>query len=158
MNDKEGQSGVSPIVIIRPICILLASLALVLFLRWVFSSRPEYKAPSTDNAAATQPTPAQVAGARARLFKAGASTIPVAIDEKALDEFVRAATTNDDYGLRHLISSGRVFSVPNNTDVIILDSTALTTKVLIGPVVGASADSAFRKSGWLPHEWVIQPQ
>jgi hypothetical protein len=149
---------VSPIVIIRPICIVLASLALVLLFRWVFSSEPEYKLPPTDNAAATQPTPTQVAGARARLFKAGAATIPIAVDEKTLDEFVRAATTNDDYGLRHLISSGRVFTVPNNTDAIILDSRALTTKVLIGPVVGASAGTAFRTSGWLPHEWVLPPQ
>jgi len=84
--------------------------------------------------AAVNSTPTQVAGARARLFKADASAIPVAVDEKALEELVRAATTIDDDGLRHLISSGRVFSVPNNTDVIVLDSRTLTTKVLIGPV------------------------
>lgn len=157
MGENERQSGIRPIVIIRPICIVLAAIALVLFFRWVFSSGPEYK-PPVDSVAATQPTPTQVTGAQARLFKAGASSIPVAVDEKTLDEFVRAATTNDDNGLQHLISSGRVFTVPNDTDVIILDSRALTTKVLIGMIIGASEGTAFRKSGWVPHEWVVAPK
>ena len=64
-------------------------------------------------------------------------------------------TVKDKYGFIELVESGKVFSVPNNTRVLVLDygggfldSTKSKIRILEGPWTGTA--------GWVPEEWVVK--
>jgi hypothetical protein len=93
-------------------------------------------------------------GQEGRLYVEGADHLQVCIDEKTLDEVVHAVAVGDKYGFVELMESGRVFSVPNNTKVLVLDkggflySEKSKVRILEGLWAG--------KAGWVPQEWVTK--
>jgi len=93
-------------------------------------------------------------GQEGRLYVEGADHLQVCIDEKTLDEVVHAVAVGDKYGFVELMESGRVFSVPNNTKVLVLDkggflySEKSKVRILEGLWAG--------KAGWVPQEWVTR--
>ena len=78
----------------------------------------------------------------------GGERIPVAVDETAFNEWIKTRTANDKMGQVELLTSGRVFSVPTNTRVLVIDIGFVKSKVRIleGESIG--------RSGWVPFEWV----
>jgi hypothetical protein len=79
----------------------------------------------------------------------GASSHFVAADEKAFQELLDAINAKDDYGVSELLLTGRVFSVKDGTQVLVIDAALhkMQIRILEGPYAG--------KSGWVPDEWVV---
>jgi hypothetical protein len=65
------------------------------------------------------------------MLDAGDKLVPVAIDEKAFDEYIKASVANDQRGRVNLLSSGDVFGVEKGTKVRIIDEASLRRKVRI---------------------------
>jgi len=76
--------------------------------------------------------------------------ITVAIDEKALDDFIDAAIAKDTIGYTQMLNSGQLFLVPKNTKVLVLDNKLFTTKIRI------LEGEHYGKSGWVPFEKVAR--
>ena len=87
-------------------------------------------------------------GKDTRLFVKGLTSIPVAIDQSALDAYGKFAVARDRYGPQELILSGRIFTVSNGTRARVIERNLATTEVRImdGPHQG--------KRGLVPYEWV----
>lgn len=87
------------------------------------STRAPAAAPSSRSSLVTR-------GQEGRL-DSGARIVAVAVDEEAFDAFTKAAVANDEIGIGQLITSGRIFTVPQNTRVLVLDPGVLSTTVRI---------------------------
>ena len=81
--------------------------------------------------------------------------LPVAVSPQAYDELWDALAIEDRYGLQELILSGRVFPVPNNTKILVLNTGGFQgmerfkVRILEGDYLGSA--------GWVPWEWVRNP-
>ena len=75
-------------------------------------------------------------------------TVFLAIDISSQDAFTKAAIAKDYIGMQRLVSTGRVFEVPANTRVLVIDRKTFIrqVRVLEGPQAG--------RAGWLPMEWI----
>jgi hypothetical protein len=98
---------------------------------------------------APQPTMKHI-GQEGRLDGSG-SDVPVAVDVKALDELYQVFAAGDKLGLLDLVTSGRVFGVPDNTRVLVIDragflGSRLKVRILDGDQAGMA--------GWVPCECV----
>jgi hypothetical protein len=84
----------------------------------------------------------------ARLYVSGLESIPVAVDENALSEMMNALPIGKNQGVDELIRSGRLFRIPNNTRVRIIEvgSAKFRVRVLEGDSVALD--------GWVPERWV----
>ncbi|MFA5794761.1 MAG: hypothetical protein WC980_06820 [Candidatus Brocadiia bacterium] len=82
------------------------------------------------------------------LYSEGATLLNVAIDEKAFDDYCNVLAVEDKYGYEELILSGRIFSVENNIEVLVLKGGFFKSKVRIleGKSIGMS--------GWVENEWL----
>ena len=106
-------------------------------------------APMSASAPASPPTPRSVpVGSEGRLSNNGAPKVPISIDEAAAKEWVKAEVANDQMGRAGLLMADRVFGVPNNTRVLVIDRTFSRSQVRIleGEFAG--------RSGWVAYEWV----
>jgi hypothetical protein len=119
--------------------ILLASLNLS---GCVSSGGPDIPA---NNSNASE-TPERGVGAEARLFLEGQNSIMVANDEKALNEMINALSYGK--GVGGLIESDRVFTVPNNTRIRILEIATGKIKVRI------NEGDNFMREGWVHELWI----
>lgn len=83
--------------------------------------------------------------------KSGDEEWLVAVDEEALDALTDASVARDSYGISELLMAHKLFAVPVNTRVKVIDTTATKTKirVLEGDQMG--------KDGWVSYEFVIKP-
>ena len=86
-------------------------------------------------------------GSEITLYVEGRSSVMVAVDEKALDELINAIATRGDE-VQTLIKSGRVFTVPNQTRVRIIeaDFAKLKVRIIEGEKIMAEV--------WVPERWV----
>ena len=85
-------------------------------------------------------------GSEVVLYLPDRKSVMVAVDEQSLDELVTAlANTNR---VEQLVDAGRVFSVPNNTKVRVVEAnfTKLKVRFLEGRLVMTEA--------WVPEPWV----
>ena len=57
--------------------------------------------------------------------------VMVAVTEQDLDEYIKAVNAQDLVGATELSLSGRLFKVPNNTKVLVIESKGLKTNVRI---------------------------
>lgn len=98
----------------------------------------------------TKNTQKSFVGSEASLCIENREVVPLAINKNSFDEFVNAAIANDTYGIANLIAAGKVFTVPNNTKVLIIEGSVGKVKVRIleGKHTG--------ESGWVPKEWIKQ--
>ncbi|MEK6409157.1 MAG: 6-pyruvoyl-tetrahydropterin synthase-related protein [Acidobacteriota bacterium] len=87
-------------------------------------------------------------GSEGRLSAGSMSSIPVAVDQKALDELMNVLPMGNDDGVEELIRSGRLFRVTSNTRVRVLEygSAAIKVRILEGDSVVLD--------GWVPERWI----
>jgi hypothetical protein len=117
------------------------------------TAAPPTSIPPTPTAEPPTPTPAinpaalQV-GYVGKLWMPGDTPLLVAIDAPSLDALIAAAAAHDDEGFKELLLNGRLFLVPLNTTVRVLDVGLFKTRVRIldGQRAGLS--------GWVPSEYV----
>lgn len=95
----------------------------------------------------TQTTRSLSTGDRGVLYHES-GTVIVASEKKYLDEFFNALNIKDKYGVGEMVLTGKIFEVPNYTDVLIIDSGLFNSKVRV--LEGKHAG----RSGWVPYEWV----
>ena len=86
-------------------------------------------------------------GSEVTLYLIDRSSVMVATDEKTLDDLIGAMTSRGDE-VQTLIQSGRVFTVPNNTRVRIIEADFAKLKVRI--IEGDKIMSEV----WVPERWV----
>ena len=79
----------------------------------------------------------------------GSSPFWLAADEEAYDLMTEAAVARDELGLRDLAARDRIYSVPEGTEVRVLDLGFLSTKVRVqeGEHMG--------RVGWQAREFVV---
>lgn len=87
-------------------------------------------------------------GSKAVIRAPNLDIVYLAIDKESFDMWTKACVAKDYIGMMQLEASGRVFSVPNNTKVLIIDRNFAIRKVRI------LEGDAFGKAGWLPYEWL----
>jgi hypothetical protein len=78
----------------------------------------------------------------------GLASIPIAVDEGALHEFMNALPAKDDAKVDALVESGRLLKVPNGTSVRVLESTGGRTKVRVLEGEHLMAE------GWVSERWI----
>jgi hypothetical protein len=88
-------------------------------------------------------------GTQAKLHAPNSKPIPIALDEKTLSDAIKAARAKDEYATQEMLGAGKIFTVSDNTKVLIIDSNLGVSKVRVleGPYSG--------KAGWVIVEWVI---
>lgn len=88
-------------------------------------------------------------GAEGVLRVEGADAVTLARTKDDFDAFQKAHLANDDYGIRALFNSDRIFNVQRDTDVRVIDRslTLYQVRVLSGPHEG--------ESGWVVVEEVV---
>jgi hypothetical protein len=89
-----------------------------------------------------------VVGSEIRVYLEGLDTIPVAVDEKALDELIIALSKKDGAGVDALAQSGRVIKVVRNTSARVMQMETGKTKVRI------SEGQYIMQEGWVLDRWV----
>ena len=72
-----------------------------------------------------------------------------AVDERSYDEAVRAAEINDEIGKARLIASGRVFSLAEGPEVLIVDESWSGERKQVR-ILSASPESHFGQVVWIP--------
>lgn len=97
--------------------------------------------------APSQPKPSDV-GSEATIQAPNLNEVYLAIDKETFDLWTKACVAKDYVGMAQLEASGRVFTVPNGTKVLVIDSSFATRQVRV------LAGNALGKSGWLPYEWL----
>lgn len=126
------------------LAILCAAIGVVLLL-WVFAPWGR----GTGNSAAV-PTSALShlrAGQEGHLDNGG-DTAFVAADDAAFDELTKAASAGDQVGIRELVRGGRVFLVPQNTRILVIENGVFSVRIRV--LDGLQKD----KAGWVPAEFV----
>ena len=95
------------------------------------------------------PTPARHArwGGDGVLRSTGGGPLPVAVDRDAYEEF-NTAVPRDKYGVQELLLSGRVFSVEDGTEVLVIETGGFSYRIRI--LEGAHAG----RDGWVAYEFV----
>lgn len=89
-------------------------------------------------------------GASARAFIEDGQWIYLAVDRDAMDELMDAQNASDLDGLRRLGQQDKVFRVPNNTTVEVVERGGLLTKVR-----ATEQDRVYTgREGWLQYEFV----
>lgn len=82
----------------------------------------------------------------ARLYLEGRDSVMVAVDEKAFNELINTLSYGGD--VVSLIESGKIFTVPNNTRVRILEIATAKNKVRI-----IDGDRVMQE-GWVHEMWI----
>lgn len=95
-----------------------------------------------------QSIPEKSIGSHARLHAPNSKPLPLAINEQSLSEALKAAKAKDEYATQEMLTDGRIFTVGDNTEVLIIGDSAgaVNVRVLNGPYTG--------KTGWVITEWV----
>lgn len=123
----------------------LAIGTMVLLLWWLGRSpapaRPPTSAPSSSSLSSLR------VGEEGRLDNGGNLAF-VAVDDAAFDALNKAANAGDQVGIADLITAGRVFTVSQNTRILVIENGIFSVKIRVtdGPQQG--------KSGWVPAEFV----
>jgi DNA-binding XRE family transcriptional regulator len=128
------------------VCLAVAILGVVFFIMRPNASN----APGSANGIEQLPgraTSVRAPGSELRLYIPAQSSIMLAADEKALDDLMNALSTRSGE-VQNLIQSNRVFTVPNQTSVRIIElrSGKMKVRVLEGDKI--------MSEGWVPERWV----
>jgi len=125
---------------------IIAVVAGIVILLYVFA-RPQSTGRPVVSRAPTSAFSGLRVGQDGRLDNGGA-TVLVAVDDAAFDDLNRAASANDDAGIRELVRAGRVFLTPQYTAIRVLENGVFSVRVRI--LDGTQKD----KAGWVPAEFV----
>jgi hypothetical protein len=105
---------------------------------------------STQASRSGSSTPSRVisVGEEGRIYVASLRTVTVAVDEDAYSELDKVFIAKDEYGYKRLELRGKIFSVENDTRVLILENSLAKVRVrfLEGKKQGLD--------GWIPREWL----
>lgn len=128
----------------------LALIGLVIAIGIVFFiMRPGSKNPpgSIVDQSSARPASELSPGVEVKLYIQGQKSVMVAADERALYDLISAIAAKSDK-VQNLIQSGRVFAVPNDTRVRIVETGFPKIKVRV--IEGDKMMS----EGWVPESWV----
>jgi hypothetical protein len=106
------------------------------------------KSAQLSRAGSQRPSSVKSVGDEGRLYVDNLSTVTVAIDEDAYRELDKVFIAKDQYGYNELQRRGKIFSVENNTKVLILENNFAKVKVRF--LEGTRRGLA----GWIPREWL----
>ncbi|NBC18640.1 MAG: hypothetical protein GVY18_15155, partial [Bacteroidetes bacterium] len=110
---------------------------------------PEVETPA--EVSGSQEQPVTEVGAQARAFLDGNQWLYLAVDRDAMDELIDAQNASDLNGLRRLGQEGKVFRIPNNTTVEVVERDGALTKVR-----ATEQDRVYTgREGWLQYEFVL---
>jgi hypothetical protein len=149
---SKGEVRKKPKTIIIAIVVLVFAIAaLIVAGRFASSSKPatgQAAIPGTGPSEKTSSPTTVGVGSEVRLHLDGPVLVPLAVDQKALDELVNMLSTKNGLGMETLIQSGRVFEVENDTRARIVEVgfAKLKVRILEGPHV--------TMDGWLNERWV----
>jgi hypothetical protein len=147
---KAAQKKTKSVVTILGLVVIVA-IAAFIAIQWFGSkNRPSDVNKSDPGAAETAGAAAGGGGvgSEARLSVGSLASIPVAVDEKSLDELMSALPTKNDERVEQLIQSGRVFRVNRNTKVRIIEFGPGRIKVRV-----LEGDNIMREV-WVPERWI----
>ncbi len=114
----------------------------------IISSRSNRKSAGDPTAGAGARRSTLSVGSEAHLYVEGLNTIPVAADEKTLDELVGALAAKDENKINALTDSGSVTNVASDTRVQIIERGAGKMKVRI------AEGQQLAKEGWIGERWI----
>ena len=148
-SDEFRRRAKVAVVSLAVIAVVIAGL---LVTRWFISAGKPLSG-RNPNSSTTDPTNATGrtnvgVGSEVRLHVEGLTSIPVAVDEKALDELMNALPAGNTERMDELIQSGRVFQVDNDTSVRIVEAGFAKIKVRV--IEG----SLVMFEGWVSERWV----
>jgi len=95
----------------------------------------------------SKPSPSDI-GSTAILAVSESDMVLVAVDEEAFEELIKASVAKDYMGIAELLLLGKVFEVPNNTKVLVIDSAFAKRKIRI------LEGDEFGRTGWVPYEFL----
>jgi len=95
----------------------------------------------------SKPSPSDI-GSTAILFVSESDEVPVCVDEEAFEELIKASVAKDDIGIAELLLLGKVFFVPNNTKVLVIDRDFAKRQIRI------LEGDKFGRTGWVPYEFL----
>lgn len=87
-------------------------------------------------------------GSEAMLHVEGLDSVPVAVDERALEELIQGISGKDETKVENLVRSGKSFKVEDKTKVRILEIGTAKIKVRI------SEGKDIMKEAWVPERWI----
>jgi hypothetical protein len=102
---------------------------------------------ASKNGSNANETSERAIGSDARLYLEGRNSIMVAVDEKAFSDLINALSSGGE-GVDGLIQSQKVFTVPNNTRVRILEIATSKNKVRI------TEGDRIMQEGWVHELWI----
>jgi hypothetical protein len=144
---SEEQKKKATIFIVAVICLM----ALIIYFidRISVPDSPTSTSTITTNAI---PAPDFTIGKKVMLYEEGLKTLLLAIDEKSLDQLIKSSKAKDRYSLSELMAAGKVFTIYNNKEALILDIDygidydKIKVRILEGSRRG--------KAGWIIETWV----
>jgi len=83
---------------------------------------------------ATNPNPSSgnvVNGQQGYLRTSKGTNLPVFVSEDALNEFIQDNINHDTYGQEQMLTAGRIFFVPNGTQILVIGGDLTTREVRI---------------------------
>lgn len=136
---------------------ILAFMAIIIIVFVAFSGHGSSTS-STPSPTATASTPVSPSsttlvniGEKGHLVENGDSNVIVAASSTAFDKNLNASVAHDTIGTQQLLSTGELFMVKANTQVLMLGHEGLGVahvRILEGDYHG--------KEGWIPSEWAIK--
>ncbi len=123
-------------------------LAIAIAIIALVASRSSTSSPSSNSVSSGDKRQGITIESDAKLFIQGLDSVPVAVDEKTLNELIGALSTKDGAKLDALTQSGKVFDLPANTKVLVLQKNEGKVQVRI------SEGSRATTEGWVAEPWV----
>jgi hypothetical protein len=125
-----------------------ASAILVFMIMRLFNPSRSTDSGRAANAPETARRVAIAPGSDAKLYIEGLDSIPVAVDEKGLDELINALSKKDGDRIDALTKSGKVIKVAKDTSARVIEMTTGKTRVRI------TEGQYIMQEGWILDRWV----
>jgi hypothetical protein len=137
-------------IVLASLIVLILIIAALFVYRW---HAPQEQSATGEKRGSDVNVPGAAGGsldrdADARLSVGSLNSIPVAVDEASLNELMNALPIGKNDRVEELIQAGRLFRVPNNTRVRILEVRSAKVKVRVLEGESVTLD------GWVPERWI----
>ena len=143
----EAKSIKSKLIEKKTIVIAVALAIIAAIIVAIIASRSNQKGVGDSAAGAGARRSSLLVGSEARLYVEGLNSIPVAADEKILDELVGAMAAKDGNKLNALNNSGSVTNVASDTKIQIIERGSGKIKIRI------AEGQHQAKEGWIGERW-----
>ena len=144
----EAKSIKSKLAAKKTIVIAVALAIIAAIIVVIIASRSNQKSGGDSTTGAGARRGSMSVGSEARLYVEGLSSIPVAADEKSLDELVGAMASKEENKINALNNSGSVTNIASDTKIQIIERGSGKMKVRI------TEGRHQAKEGWIGERWV----